>query len=47
MLKKILVFKPIYAICPHLIDDWKNRQGSADYKNASPMMRQMSSKGSK
>lgn len=40
MLKKIFSFKPIYAICPHLIDDWKNRQGSADYKNASPMMKQ-------
>lgn len=40
MLKKIFSFKLIYAICPHLIDDWKNRQGSADYKNASPMMKQ-------
>lgn len=40
LIKKIFSLKPIYAICPNLIDDWKNRQGSADYKNASPMMRQ-------
>ncbi len=40
VMKKITALKPIYAICPELIDDWKSRQGSADYRNASPMMRQ-------
>ena len=32
--------KVIYALFPELIDDWRSRQGSADYRNASPMMRQ-------
>ena len=40
MLKKIVNLKLVYAICPRLIDEWKNSQGSADYRNASPMMRQ-------
>ena len=40
LLKKIVNLKLIYQLCPELIDDWKNRQGSADYRNASPMMRQ-------
>lgn len=40
IMKKIVALKPIYAICPELIDDWKSRQGSADYRNASPVMRQ-------
>lgn len=39
-LKKLVNIKLIYAICPNLIDEWKSRQGSADYRNASPMMRQ-------
>lgn len=40
LLKKIVSLKPVYAICPELIDEWRNSQGSADYRNASPMMRQ-------
>ena len=40
VLKKIVNLKLVYAICPELIDEWRNRQGSADYRNASPMMRQ-------
>lgn len=40
ILKKILNVKVVYALFPELVDDWRSRQGSADYKNASPMMRQ-------
>lgn len=40
ILKKLFNFKVIYALFPEIIDDWRNRQGSADYRNASPMMRQ-------
>ncbi|MCR5580526.1 MAG: alpha/beta hydrolase, partial [Pseudobutyrivibrio sp.] len=40
ILKKFLNMKVIYALFPELIDDWRSRQGSADYRNASPMMRQ-------
>ncbi len=39
-LKKILNMKFVYALFPELIDDWRSRQGSVDYRNASPMMRQ-------
>ena len=39
LLKRIVSLKLVYAICPELIDEWKNSQGSADYRNASPMMR--------
>lgn len=39
LLKKILNMKMVYAMFPELIDDWRSRQGSADYRNASPMMR--------
>lgn len=40
MLKKIACLKFVYKICPELIDEWRNRQGSEDYRNATPMMRQ-------
>ena len=40
LIKKIVNVKVIYALFPELIDDWRSRQGSADYRNASPMMRQ-------
>ena len=40
VLKRILNFKFIHFLFPELIDAWKNRQGSADYRNASPMMKQ-------
>ena len=39
ILKKIFNVKIIYALFPELVDDWRSRQGSADYKNASEMMR--------
>jgi pimeloyl-ACP methyl ester carboxylesterase len=39
-LKKLLNAKLVYALFPELVDDWRSRQGSADYRNASPMMRQ-------
>lgn len=40
LLKRFLNLKLTYCLFPELIDDWKSRQGSADYRNASPMMRQ-------
>ena len=40
LIKKIVNIRLIYALFPELIDDWRSRQGSADYRNASPMMRQ-------
>lgn len=40
ILKTIFSIKVIYALFPELVDDWRNRQGSADYRSASPMMRQ-------
>lgn len=39
-LKKILDMKIIYALFPEIIDDWRRKQGSADYRNATPIMRQ-------
>lgn len=39
-LKKLVNLKLVYKLCPELIDEWKNRQGSEDYRNATPMMRQ-------
>lgn len=38
-LKKVLYRKVVYALFPELIDDWRSRQGSADYRNATPIMR--------
>ncbi len=40
ILKKVFNLKVIYALFPELIDDWRSRQGSADYRNATPVMRQ-------
>lgn len=40
LLKKILNLKLIYAMFPEMIEDWRNRQGSEDYRNATPIMRQ-------
>ena len=39
LLKRVFDFKVIYALFPELIDDWRSRQGSADYRNATPVMR--------
>lgn len=38
--KGILSFKPIKTICPNLLEKFKNNFGSADYRNASPIMKQ-------
>ena len=40
IIKRIVNVKMIYALFPEVIDEWRSRQGSADYKNASPIMRQ-------
>lgn len=40
VLKRFLNMKVIHGMFPELIDDWKSRQGSEDYRNATPMMRQ-------
>lgn len=37
--KKILNLKPIKAIFPNALDNLKNKFGSEDYKNASPILR--------
>lgn len=39
-LKKLVSLKLVYKMCPELIDEWRSRQGSEDYRNATPMMRQ-------
>lgn len=39
ILKKILNSKVIYFLFDEIIDDWKSRQGSEDYRNASPIMK--------
>lgn len=39
-LKKFFSNKFIHALAPRMIDEWKSKQGSEDYRNASPMMRQ-------
>ena len=39
ILNRIFKNKVIYALFPELIDDWRSRQGSSDYRNASPVMR--------
>ncbi|MCQ2521820.1 MAG: alpha/beta hydrolase [Lachnospiraceae bacterium] len=37
--KKLAGTRIAQKICPELIADWKSRQGSADYRNASPIMK--------
>ena len=39
ILKNIFGIKLICTLFPELVEDWRNRQGSDDYKNASPIMR--------
>lgn len=39
VIKSVVNIDFVYKICPELIDAWRSRQGSADYKNATPMMR--------
>lgn len=40
MIRKIVNVKLIYKMFPDLIEEWRKKQGSEDYKNATPMMRQ-------
>ena len=40
-LRKLADNPTIYAMFPDLIDDWRSRQGSKDYRNASPLMKQV------
>ncbi len=39
MLKKLFDNKLVYFLFDEIIDDWKSRQGSEDYRQASPVMR--------
>ncbi len=39
ILKNVFGIKLIYTLFPELVEDWRNRQGSDDYRNASPIMR--------
>lgn len=39
MLKALANTKLAQLMCPELIEEWQRNQGSADYKNASPVMR--------
>ena len=38
-IKKLFGLKFIYFLFPEIIDDWRSRQGSADYRSATPVMR--------
>lgn len=40
MVKKIFNLNIVYNLFKELIDEWRSRQGSEDYRNASPVMRQ-------
>lgn len=40
IMKRLISLKPVYLMMPELIEEWKSRQGSEDYRNASPVMRQ-------
>lgn len=39
-IKKIVNIGFVEKLCPDLINEWRNKQGSDDYRNASPIMRQ-------
>ncbi len=41
ILKALFSLKFIHFLFPEIIDDWKSRQGSEDYRNASPMMKKV------
>lgn len=38
--KKLVSINFFYKLCPDVIDQWRNSQGSEDYRNATPIMRQ-------
>ena len=37
--RNFLTSKPVHAMFPEVIDYWMSKQGSEDYRNASPMMK--------
>lgn len=39
--KKVITTPAIHALFPEVIDDWLSRQGSEDYRNATPLMKQV------
>ena len=39
ILKKFMTLKLMRELCPELVDAWKSKQGSEDYRKASPIMR--------
>ena len=39
--KKVVTTPAIHGLFPEVIDDWLSRQGSEDYRNASPLMKQV------
>lgn len=40
VLKRMVDNPVVHGMFPDLVDDWKSRQGSEDYRNATPIMRQ-------
>ena len=40
ILKRLFDTRVFYALFPELVDDWRMRQGSEDYRRATPVMRQ-------
>ena len=38
-LKRLANLRISQALCPELIEEWRSKQGSEDYRNATPMMR--------
>lgn len=40
ILKKMVDNPVVHGMFPELVDNWKKRQGSEDYRNATPVMRQ-------
>lgn len=41
MLRRLADIPAVHAMFPDLIDDWRSRQGSRDYRNASPLMKRV------
>lgn len=39
MMRSILMSRPVHAMFPEVIDYWMSKQGSEDYRNASPIMK--------
>ncbi len=38
-MRKFLTSKPVHSLFPEVIDYWMSKQGSEDYRNASPVMK--------